>query len=37
MAKQGFKVLDSEMHMMEPPDLGSATSTLITKHEFRAV
>lgn len=21
MAKQGFKILDSDMHVMEPPDL----------------
>ena len=26
MAKQGFKVIDSDIHVVEPKDLGSATS-----------
>ena len=36
MAKNGFKILDSDMHIMEPPDLWENISTANFKSRRRA-
>lgn len=37
MAKQGFRILDSDMHIMSRRIFGSVTSTANTRHRLPAV